>query len=84
VVLAGWQADLARLDIAAAAYGLLAVLELVVLVRYPGTVRWGSPAAWVYLAVAVSILISSAYGLIRLRGGGPVRRRPLASKDGLS
>jgi len=66
------------LDVAAAAYGLLAVLELVVLARYPGTVRWGSPAAWVYLAMAVSILLSSAYGLSRLRGGGLIGRRRLA------
>jgi hypothetical protein len=83
VVLAGWQADLARLDIAAVAYGLLAVLELVVLLRYPGTVRWASPAAWVYVGVAVSILASSVYGLSRLRGGGLLGRRTLASPDRL-
>jgi hypothetical protein len=84
VVLAGLEADLARLDVAAAAYGLLAVLELVVTARYPGTVRWGSPAAWVYLAVAVSILLSSAYGLSRLRSGGLIGRRRLARPDVLS
>jgi hypothetical protein len=83
VVLAGREGDLGRLDIAAPAYGLLAVLELVVLVRYPETVRWDSPAAWVYIAVAVSILISSAYGLSRLRGGRPAERRRLARPDGL-
>jgi hypothetical protein len=69
VGLAGLEANLARLDVAAVAYGLLAVLELVVLARYPETVRWGSVAAWVYLAMAVSILASSAYGLSRLRRG---------------
>jgi hypothetical protein len=58
------------------------VLELVVLARYPETVRWGSPAAWVYLVLAVSILLSSVYGLSRLRGGRLVRR-PLARQDGL-
>ena len=83
VLLAARQADLARLDVAAAAYGLLAVLELVVLARYPGTVRWGSPAAWIYLAVAVSILLSSAYGLSRLRRGGLIGRRRLARADPL-
>lgn len=54
------------LDLAAVAYGLLAVLELVVLARYPGTVRWESPAAWVYVGLMVSILVSSAYGLQRI------------------
>jgi hypothetical protein len=82
VILAGWEADLARLDVAAPAYGLLAVLELVVLVRFPESVAWGSAAAWGYLAVAVSILLSSAYGLIRLRRAGLLRGR-VAQTDGL-
>ena len=81
VILAGWEADLARLDAAAGAYGLLAVLELVVLVRYPEAVHWGSPPAWIYLAVAVSILLSSAYGLRRLRAAGLIGRRRLARPD---
>ncbi|HZA05973.1 MAG TPA: hypothetical protein VE617_15530 [Propionibacteriaceae bacterium] len=85
VVLAGREADLGRLEVPAVAYGLLAVLVLVVLARFPESVRWGSPAAWVYLAVAVSILLSSAYGLSRLRReGGRVGRRRLARPDGLS
>ncbi len=83
VGLAGLEANLARLDVAAIAYGLLAVLELVVVARYPETVRWGSPAAWAYLVVAVSILASSAYGLSRLRGGRVAARRGLARQDGL-
>ena len=83
VGLAGLEADLARLDVAAIAYGLLAVLELVVLVRYPETVRWGSPAAWVYIVIAVSILLCSVYGLSRLRGGRVAGRRGLARQDGL-
>jgi hypothetical protein len=66
VVLAALEGDLARLDIAAWAYGLLAVLELVVILRFPGTVRWSAPAIWVYLTVAASILATSAYALVRL------------------
>src|SRR3712207_7922481 len=50
-ILAWRSRDLARLDVAAWAYGLLAVLELVVILRFPGTVRWSSAAIWVYLAV---------------------------------
>jgi hypothetical protein len=73
VVLAGIEGDLARVDIAAWAYGLLAVLELVVIVRFAGTVRWSRPAIWVYLALAVSILVTSAYALLLL-GRGPRAR----------
>ena len=69
--LAGRSRDLARLDVAAWAYGLLAVLELVVILRYTGTVRWSTPAIWVYLGLATWILATSAYALLRLH------RRPL-------
>jgi hypothetical protein len=66
-ILAWRSRDLGRLDVAAWAYGLLAVLEVVVILRYPGTVRWSTPAIWVYLALAASIVVTSAYALLRLR-----------------
>jgi hypothetical protein len=72
-ILAWRSRDLARLDVAAWAYGLLAVLELVVILRFPGTVRWSTPATWVYLALATSILVTSAYALLRLRRRSPER-----------
>jgi hypothetical protein len=75
-ILAWRSRDLARLDAAAWAYGLLAVLELVVIIRFPATVRWSAPAIWVYLAVALSILVTSAYALVRLRRRSPERRKP--------
>jgi hypothetical protein len=74
VILAAAEGDLARLDIAAWAYGLLAVLELVVIIRFPATVRWSTPAIWVYLALAATILVTSAYALLRLRGRSPRAR----------
>ena len=73
-ILAWNSKDLARLDVAAWAYGLLSVLEVVVIIRYTGTVRWSTPAIWVYLALAASILVTSAYTLIRLRRIGPQER----------
>jgi len=39
-----------------------------------GTVEWSTPAIWVYLALAASILASSAYALVRLRRTGPRER----------
>ena len=65
-ILAWRSRDLGRLDVAAWAYGLLAVLELVVIVRFTGTVRWSTPAIWVYLALAAWIVATSAYALLRL------------------
>ncbi len=46
---------------------MLAALVLVVVLRYPGTMRWTSAAAWVYLAVAVSILGTAVFTLARAR-----------------
>jgi hypothetical protein len=74
VILAAAQGDLGRLDIAVWAYGLLAVLEIVVIIRFPGTVRWSALAIWVYLAMTASILATSAYALIRLRRMRPRER----------
>ena len=65
------QTDRAEPGVAAAAYAALAVLELVVVLRYPGVVRWGSAAAWVYLAMAVSILGVSLHTLARARRAAP-------------
>lgn len=61
------QADLAEAEISAWAYAVLGTLELVVALRYPGTVRWDAPAAWVYLALAVSIVGLAAYAIPRAR-----------------
>ena len=61
--------DLARLGVPAWSYALLAILQLVVLARYPADIRWSSPATWTYVALLVSILINSGYGL-RLLGTG--------------
>ena len=61
------QADRAEPGIAAAAYAVLATLELIVILRYSGVVRWGSPAAWVYLAMALSILGVSLYTVLTAR-----------------
>ena len=66
-ILAWHSRDLARLEVAAWAYGLLALLEVVVIIRFPGTVQWSAPAIWVYFGLAGSILACSAYALVRLR-----------------
>ena len=54
--------DLVRERIGAVAYTVLGVLVLVATLRFPGSVRWGQPSAWVYLAMAVAITITGAVG----------------------
>jgi hypothetical protein len=66
-LLAGRAHDLARLEISAWSYGLMAVLELVALARHADVVRWSQPAAWGYLGLLLGILATSAAGVWLLR-----------------
>jgi len=54
--------DLARLRTAAIAYTVFGVLVLVALLRYVGTPAWDRPAAWVFVAVAVAVVLTGAAG----------------------
>jgi hypothetical protein len=68
-LLAVREGDLARLDVPATAYALLAGLEIVVLIRYAEVVRWTAPAAWVYLALFGLIMVCGGYALRRIYRG---------------
>lgn len=78
-LLAVRDGDLARLDISATAYALLAGLEIVVLIRYAEVVRWTAPATAVYLGLAVSIMVCAAVALRRIHRHrtGPATPHPL-------
>jgi hypothetical protein len=54
--------DLRRQRGATIAYTVLGVLVLVATVRFRGTVDWGEPAAWIYLAMAAAITLTGAAG----------------------
>ncbi len=56
--------DWGRVAVATHSYGLLGVLEVVALMRYPNTVDWGRPATWMYLLFLVSFLLVGVYGWI--------------------
>ena len=56
-----WENDWARIFPAAVCYTIFALLEFVVLVRYPGGLDWGRPQAWLYVVILLSILIAGAY-----------------------
>ncbi len=61
------QANLLESRISAWAYATLGALELVVVLRYPGTIRWSSPAAWLYTALAISIILLAGWAIARTR-----------------
>jgi len=77
---AAWLAlrerDLERLELAAIAYTAFGTLELVALVRFLGVVRWGQPAAWVYLALLLTIVPTGVVGWAAVRRTMPRGGRP--------
>lgn len=67
-VLASRANDLGRLEISAWSYGLMAVLELVVVIRYMDLIRWTEPSAWGYLSLLAVVLATSVAGVWQIRG----------------
>ena len=70
-LLAGRADDLARLEICAWSYGLMAVLEIVVVARHHDLIRWSQAATWGYLLLLLGILATSAAGVGLVRGRAP-------------
>jgi hypothetical protein len=78
--LAAVAGDLARLRTSTVAYTVFGVLVLVAVARFPGTVVWNAPAAWVFTAVAVAMAVTGAVGW-RLAPRPPARsHRPRAGR----
>lgn len=64
---AGYENDWGRLRSFTASYTMLAVLQLLALVRFGSEIDWASPAGWVYVLFLLSIGVVGLAGLI---GGG--------------
>jgi len=60
--LAAVAGDLQRLRTAAIAYTVFGALVLVAIVRFPRTLDWGGPAAWIFLGMAVAVVLTGAAG----------------------
>ena len=56
--------DWRRIRPASSAYVTLGVLQFVALARYPDAVDWGRPAAWLYAAFLVTVLLAGVAGWI--------------------
>jgi len=68
------ERDARRLIPASASSVLLALLQFIVLARYPGRFEWSSAAGVIYLAFLATMLVTGGVGLARARPrpGGPV------------
>ena len=54
--------DWERVSVAIHSYVLLGVLEFVALIRFPNTLDWGRPAAWLYIFFLTTILLVGVFG----------------------
>jgi hypothetical protein len=68
-----WENDFSRSYAAAVSYTLFSVLEVVVLLRYPNSIKWGTAQPWIYLVLLVSLLGAGIYTWYRV-GLLPARR----------
>jgi hypothetical protein len=75
-----WENEFDRARIGLLAYAIFAVLELVALLRYAGTVDWAGPRGWIYVLFLLSILGVGVYGWFGARGAthASVAPAPLA------
>lgn len=60
--LAAVSGDLRRLRTAAIAYTVFGLLVLVAVTRFPDPLDWGRPAAWVFVGMAVCVVLTGAAG----------------------
>jgi hypothetical protein len=56
--------DLLRVRPATVSYLLFGLLQSVALLRYPGSVQWGEPGAWIYVAFLAVMVVTGAVALV--------------------
>ena len=61
-MLAAFAGDLHRLRTATIAYTLFGVLVLAAVLRFPATVAWERPVAWLFLGMTVAVILTGAAG----------------------
>lgn len=67
---AAFENDWSRLRSFAASYTLLAVMQLLALLRFGGEIDWAAPAGWLYLLFLLSIGVVGAFGLLPKEASG--------------
>ncbi len=67
--------DLARIRPVGGGFTVFSILELVALARYPGTMNWNAPGAWIYVAFLLSLVPIGLYAWHRSGGLDAVMAR---------
>ncbi|SFF57327.1 hypothetical protein [Blastococcus tunisiensis] len=80
--LAAVAGDLRRLRTAAIAYTVFGALVLAAVARFPDTLDWDAPAAWVFVALAAGVVLTGAVGW-RLAPSDPAPSDPATTRSGL-
>ena len=57
-----WEGDWRRVRAGTAAVVAFAILELIALARYTGSIAWGKPSSWLYVAFLFGLLAIGGYG----------------------
>jgi hypothetical protein len=73
------EGDWARVRHAMVYLAAVALAHLATLARYPGTVQWDDPAAWVLVGLDVSLLVLAVHGLRRRATPPPRAPQPEAT-----
>jgi hypothetical protein len=70
-----WENDLDRVRIALISFAVYGALQVVAVARYPETINWTSPQAWLFALFPVVLLVSGCAGLARGSAGRYSSRR---------
>jgi hypothetical protein len=62
-----YENDWARLRTFAASYTILAIMQLIALLRFGNEIEWGTLGGWFYLLFLLSIGVVGVYGLLQQR-----------------
>jgi hypothetical protein len=76
------ERDWRRLQPATTAYVVLGVLQGVAIARYPESIDWSRPSAWIYAAMVSAILVTGALGVLAARRARSPGAHPTASAMG--
>ncbi len=62
-----WENDLLRIRPLGGGFAVIALLEIVAMLRYPQNLDWSLPQTWVYLIFTLTVFVVGFYVLLRSR-----------------
>jgi hypothetical protein len=83
LVLGVFENDWIRLWVPVRTFGAFAVLELVAVLRYTGSLEWDAGRSWIYVAVLAGMLAFAAYGWRAVRLSAAKASTALLARPGV-